>query len=99
MTCNIQGHPQCLRNVTTVGFPLEDGRLSLVVVGAFSPTAGVVPSLPAAAPGDILQNLMSFVFMTRQLYTYHDQNSVAYVILVGEENVEDSRKKFLVLSN
>jgi hypothetical protein len=82
--CNVQGQPQCLRKVTTVGFPLEDERLSLVVVGAFSPTAGVVPSLPAAAPGDILHHLFSAVACLRQ-HAYHDQNSVENVIVVEKE--------------
>ena len=47
----LQGQPQCLRKVTTVGLPSDTGKLSLVVVGAFSPTAGVFPSW--TAEGDI----------------------------------------------
>jgi hypothetical protein len=35
----VQGHPQCLRNVTTTGLPSSAGMCSLSVEGALDPTA------------------------------------------------------------
>ncbi len=40
MRC-IHGQPQCLKNVTIVGFPSVFGRVSLSVEGAFAPTCGI----------------------------------------------------------
>lgn len=37
---NIQGHPQCLKNITTVGLPSAFGIRSFIEVGARVPTTG-----------------------------------------------------------
>lgn len=48
---DVQGQPQCLKKLTTVGFPSCVGSPICDVEGALSPTAGVVPNF--TADGDI----------------------------------------------
>jgi hypothetical protein len=48
---NAHGHPQCLKNTTTVGLPSPDGNRNFIELGARVPIAGGTPTSTGGGGG------------------------------------------------